>query len=124
MEFKIHTSLADAVKRRTQARIDLSLHIKPKNLLRWEYLQSALPASKLHSVSPFVLKAAVDGAYHLPAHEAKELEDLAGYVARLPDFKLKRLGENNKFVKLVRTKRKHYRGVFQTQGQIQTHAHT
>lgn len=92
--------------RRTLSRFDLTQHIKPKNLLRWEYLREAVPSSVLDNYSVWVLKASVDGCYGLSRGEERDLQKFAKYLATLPDFKLQRLGRQNSFVQLVRNERK------------------
>ena len=99
------TSPLTAPERKTLARFDMNVIIKPKNALRWEYLRDVVPSSVLNELSVFVLKAAIDGCYGLSPKQEQELEVFADYIASLPGFKLRRLGGNNKFTNLVRTKR-------------------
>jgi hypothetical protein len=66
-----------------------------------------VPEPVLNNTSVFVLKAAVDGSYNLEDKQKDELDNFADYVARLPSFKLIRLGNYNNFViNTVRRKRK------------------
>lgn len=104
MEFEV--SHVVPPERKTLARFDINTIIKPKNLLRWEYLREAVPFSVLNGLSVFVLKAAIDGCYGLSPAQESELEGFATYLASLPDFKLRRLGNNNRFVNWVRDKRR------------------
>ena len=92
-------------KEKTLTHADVGLLIKPKNRLRWLYLSQTVPTSMLEATSPFVLKAAVDGAYSLTDTEYTEFENFAAYVALLPGFILSRLGKDNAFVRFVRLHR-------------------
>ena len=109
MSTHFRVSSTSGKKTKTLETFDLHKIIKPKNRLRWEYLRSAVPESVLNATSVFVLKAAVDGTYNLTEGEKQELDKFADYVARLPEFKLIRLGNNNNFVNTVRLKRKQHR---------------
>lgn len=102
-----HFEISEPLERpkTTLAHFDITQHIKPNHLLRWEYLRTNVPVSKLNELSRFVLKAVVDGIYGLSPAERRELEKFAEYVASLQHFKLIRLGRNNFFVNLVRKKR-------------------
>lgn len=109
MEAQFKVSSTSAKKTNTLEHFDMFKVVKEKNRLRWEYLRSAVPEPVLNNTSVFVLKAAVDGSYNLEDKQKDELDKFADYVARLPNFKLIRLGNNNNFVNTVRRKRKQLR---------------
>lgn len=103
MSFEIDTS-SDG--RRTLQHFNMYDVVQQKHRLRWEYLKEKVPVSVLDNMSVFVLKAAVDGCYGLSERELGDVEAFAETVAAIPDFKVQRLGRNNRFVNMIRQKRK------------------
>ncbi len=101
-----HASFQISRPKKKTNKDELEQLIQPRHKLRWLYLSQVVPSSVLETTSPFVLKAAVDGAYRLTGPEKEEFENFAAYVADLPDLILSRLGKDNSFVKIIRNVRK------------------
>lgn len=106
-DFEIST--APIANRRTVEKFDIGHHIKPKHLLRWEYMREVVPVSVLNDLKVYVLKAALDGAYNLTPTETSDLRDFANYCATIPHFLLKRFGDT-RFTGFVRDERRRLNG--------------